>query len=305
MKSESLSVYRGIPAAVVWVLVSGGFLALPLVVAGVLAPLVPAWMVMGGIAGAMFFALKLLTLADHGRAAISWRGAAYVVVWPGLNARRFLADDERADVGATMAELGVAMGKMMLGSGLFVLAVVRLETLPVWAAGWVAMVGIIFTLHFGAMHVASWIWRRAGVNAPPIMNAPMRAVSLVEFWSERWNVAFADVARRFVFRPLARRWGALKAGGVVFLLSGLVHEAAISLPARGGWGGPTLYFALHTVGIAIERSRAGVAAGLGRGLRGWLWVLGFTVLPLPVLFHAPFVGRVIVPMLKDFNLFLP
>ncbi len=307
MKSESPGVHRYDPVHEVTVLVAGAFLIMPWTMVAGLEPLgAPAWVEMAGIAAATFFALKVLTLAGFWHLAVGWRGMAYLAVWPGLNARAFLGMTKaRGEPVPGLGELVVAFAKLMLGLGLVFWAAVNVWTEPVWLAGWAGMLGIIFTLHFGAMHVASWIWRRAGVDAPPIMNEPLRAVSLAEFWSERWNVAFADVARRFVFRPLARRWGAMRAGGVVFLVSGLVHEAAISLPARGGWGGPTVYFALHAVGIAIERSDAGVAAGLGRGVRGRLWVLGFTVLPLPLLFHAPFVARVIVPMLKDFNLLIP
>lgn len=307
MKSVGPLVRHEGRAPAVAMMVAAGLSMLPWMVIAGLEPLAaPAWVVMAGIAATTFGSLKVLTLAGHWRAALGWRGAAYLFAWPGLNAPAFFGSMARVgELVARPGELVFALTKMLFGLGLVFWATTHAWTEPGLIVGWVGMIGIIFTLHFGVMHVASWIWRRAGLNAPPIMNAPMRAVSLAEFWSERWNVAFADVARRFVFRPLARRWGALKAGGAVFLISGLVHELVISLPARGGWGGPTLYFALHAAGIAIERSRAGKAAGLGRGASGWLWTLGFTVLPLPLLFHAPFVERVIVPMLKDFFPCLP
>lgn len=268
-------------------------------------PPVAGWAAMVVVSAALFVALKAVTLSGCADGIDGGRLAIYLLAWPGLNARAFLrsAPTERAAVRA--GELAAALGKTVLGLTLFLWAVLHVRTAPVMIVGWMGMLGIIFTLHFGMMHVVSCVLRRMGFEAPPIMNAPMRAVSLTEFWSARWNRAFADVARRFVFRPLVRRCGAVGAGGVVFLVSGLVHEAAISLPARGGWGGPTLYFVLSALGIAIERSRVGVVLGLGRGVRGWLWVFGFTVLPLPLLFHTPFVERVIVPMLKDFNLLIP
>ena len=54
---------------------------------------------------------------------------------------------------------------------------------------------------------------------------------------------------------------------------------------------------VRQLGMAIERSRIGKSLKLRRGARGWLFTLLFVVAPLPLLFHAPFVMRVIVPML--------
>lgn len=138
----------------------------------------------------------------------------------------------------------------------------------------------------------------------PIMKNPLRATSLGEFWGERWNLAFAELARRFILRPLARPLGAGMAGSAVFLVSGLVHESVLSLPAGSGWGRPTLYFMLQPLGIFAEKNMAGKRMGLGKGLRGWAWVLLFTVGPIPLLFSPLFVERVIVPMFQQVRAFL-
>ena len=91
----------------------------------------------------------------------------------------------------------------------------------------------------------------------------------------------------------------------MFLLSGLVHETVISLPARGGWGGPTLYFVLQGLGAAFERSATGVCLGLGRGGRGRLWTLLVAAGALPLLFHTPFARNVIVPFYRSLAALLP
>ena len=101
------------------------------------------------------------------------------------------------------------------------------------------------------------------------------------------------------------RRSARGAGLAVFAISGLLHETVISLPARGGWGGPTLYFLLHALGIEIEKSALGIRLGLGRGFRGWLWTLFVAVAPLPLLFHEPFVRNVIVPLYRSLAASLP
>lgn len=59
---------------------------------------------------------------------------------------------------------------------------------------------------------------------------------------------------RLLFRPLLKPLLG-KEGTVLglFLLSGLLHELAISFPAGGGWGGPLCYFALHGVLMRVEK----------------------------------------------------
>ena len=83
-----------------------------------------------------------------------------------------------------------------------------------------------------------------------------------------------------------------------FLASGLIHELVISIPAGGGYGGPTLFFLVQAAGIAAERSRFGRAAGLRNGVRGRAATMCLLVAPAGALFHPPFVLRVIVPFMQ-------
>lgn len=266
----------------------------------------PAWVTMWALAGSMFFALKLLTLtAVDVKAVPPVRGLAYVALWPGMDAGAFLFDRAGKAPVAPLGELAFALLKLLGGLLACGWATRHAGSARPMLVGWIGMIGIIFTLHFGLLHVASWLWRLAGVNAPPIMRAPIAADSLGAFWGGRWNAAFADAARRFLFKPTVRLLGARGAGALVFLVSGLVHEAVISLPARGGWGGPTLYFLLQGAGIAGEKSALGKRLGLGTGFRGWLWMALCTAGPLPPLFHAPFVHRVIVPLFETLNRLRP
>ncbi len=164
--------------------------------------------------------------------------------------------------------------------------------------GWVGMLGLILLLHFGSFEVIALIWQSFGVEARPIMSAPLRSTSLAEFWGSRWNLDFRQLAHDLIFRPLQRSWGAGRAGFLVFIVSGLIHELVISLPARGGYGLPTAYFALQGVGVAIERSTLSKSIGLRRGLRGWLFMALFTAGPILLLFHRWFVLRVILPFMQ-------
>src|SRR5262249_51294152 len=126
---------------------------------------------------------------------------------------------------------------------------------------------------------------------------PLRATSLSDFWGRRWNTAFRDFTHQFLFRPLSLRWGARMAIFAGFLFSGVVHDIVISVPASGGYGGPTIFFTIQGAALLAARTPFGGGIGLGAGVRGWLFTMLALVLPLGLLFHRPFVLAIIVPFL--------
>jgi hypothetical protein len=160
------------------------------------------------------------------------------------------------------------------------------------------MLGLILLLHFGTFQIVALLWQSVGVNAKAIMSAPLRSTSLGEFWGKRWNLGFRQLSHELIFRSLHRRLGADAAGFLVFAVSGLIHDFVISLPARGGYGLPTLYFLLQGTGMTIEHSRFGKRLGLGQGMRGWCFMMVFLAAPVFWLFHPWFVLRVILPFMR-------
>jgi D-alanyl-lipoteichoic acid acyltransferase DltB (MBOAT superfamily) len=165
-------------------------------------------------------------------------------------------------------------------------------------AGWIGLFGLIFVLHFGSFRLVSIWWRWRGIEAVPVMRAPVAASSLGEFWGARWNTAFHVLARDYVVRPLRRRIGMPASMLVAFGGSGLVHDLVISVPAGAGYGLPTAYFCLQGLGLLLERSPAGQRLGLGRGGRGRLFAIAITAAPAFWLFHPAFVLNVVVPFLR-------
>ena len=187
----------------------------------------------------------------------------------------------------------MALLKTRIGVGLLWLAVrITLVDASLWI-GWTGMIGLILVLHFGTFHLLSILLRTLGIPAFPIMNAPLRAGSLSEFWGRCWNRPFNHLTVTYVFNPLARRLGATAAMTISFLLSGLIHELVITVPARGGYGLPTIYFAIQGLGLWLERSAP---------IRRHPWVnrvfaWAILVLPLGLLFPPVFINRIILPML--------
>jgi len=233
---------------------------------------------------------------DAGFATPAKLNLIWFLLWPGLDGRAFFNRSQIIPCPAFREWLAAA-AKLAIGVGLvWLVAPVVLRHYEL-LAGWVAMIGIVLCLHFGLFHLLSLVWRACGVNAHPIMDRPLAATSLAEFWGKRWNTAFSIPARRLLFNPFARRHGITGANLGVFLASGLLHELVISVPACGGYGMPTAYFALQGAAVLFEHSHSGRALGLGRGWHGWLFTFTVTAAPAFWLFHPPFIHNVILPML--------
>jgi len=266
----------------------------------------PDWIFMSVMVFAIYTGCKWLTWrrasGRHARPSIG-RSVAYLLAWPGMNAGEFLG---RTTIGSSNLEKAptrrkyawvLATGKTFAGAGLLWFASQDFRTLDPLLVGWIGMIGLVLFLHFGVFQLIAFGWQTAGVDAKPIMREPLRAVSVAEFWGSRWNTAFNALVHDLAFRPLARRVGMRCAIVGVFLISGFVHEVAISVPAHGGYGLPTAYFLLQACALLFERSPLGRRFGLGRGLVGRLFAFICVGGPVFWLFHPRFVTNVILPML--------
>lgn len=255
----------------------------------------PAWAFMWTLAAAMFFGLKWLTLRHALQQVPTQKPShvlAYLFCWTGMNAEEFLAAPRRCTAPTPICEWLAATAKTLFG-----ITPLLSTTQPLLVA-WTGMIGLIFLLHFGAFHLLSLVWRSFGFPATPIMRNPIAATSLSDFWSNRWNIAFRDAAHVLVFRPLRSRLGAQGAMFAVFLVSGLLHDLVISIPAGARFGLPTLYFVTQGCGVWLERSALGKSLGLQRGIRGRIFALAVVAAPVYWLFHPPFAERVILPFLE-------
>lgn len=249
---------------------------------------------MWAVAAAIFVGCKWITFrAAIGNSFLS-RAIGYWLAWPGLDANAFLAIGtkvERPDI----REFAWAAIKTVVGVITFALALAYVSAAP-FLTGWLAMLGLIAVLHFGSFHLLSCAWRTAGVDAKPLMRNPAASRAVAEFWGKRWNTAFRDITHRHLFRPLVKTLGPAWAILVGFIVSGVVHEVVITVPAGGGYGLPTAYFTLQGVAMLAER-RISL-----KGIAGRVWTFVIVALPAPVLLFPPvFVRNVIVPMLTDIS----
>jgi hypothetical protein len=260
----------------------------------------PRWALMWAIAVGIYACCKWLTWQQAAvRHGASWKDAAYLLGWPGMDATAFL---EERPIGEGLhcrwSEWCRAFGTLVLGATILFAIARMIPPQHPYLVGWIGMIGIVLILHFGALHLLSCVWRRVGLQAHPLMNQPLTSTSLSEFWGRRWNTAFRDLTHRLLFRPCATRFGPRWGIVVGFLCSGAIHDLVISVPAGGGYGGPTAFFVIQGLAMMCERSALGRRVGLGAGWSGRLFAAAMLVAPIGLLFHRPFVVGVIVPFMR-------
>ncbi|HEX7681407.1 MAG TPA: MBOAT family protein [Thermoanaerobaculia bacterium] len=149
------------------------------------------------------------------------------------------------------------------------------------------MAGLSLMLHFGLFNVVRGAWRALGVDAEPLFQSPHVSKTLAEFWSRRWNAGYSEMTSLAVFHPLRRKVGAPLAVMLSFGFSGVLHDIAISLPVKDGFGLPLLYFLIQGASMLAQRRVGGSR----------LWTLVTLILPLPLLFHTPFLNGVVWPLI--------
>ena len=158
------------------------------------------------------------------------------------------------------------------------------------------LAGVSFILHFGILNLSTASWRAVGVDVSELFRSPYKSKSLKEFWGKRWNLAFSEMTALIAYRPLRDKVGVEWAVVLSFLLSGLLHEIAISFPVNAGYGLPMIYFIIHAIAMQLESKVKFVQKITLHRVWSHVWVMGLLVLPMPLLFHRAFVENVIVPV---------
>ena len=283
-------VRRGLPPGLAWT-----FPLVSIVVAHFLLLNSSPVIRMLGLIIPLLHAMKIVVASRHPRGRLNFGNwVLYYIASVGMNPSIFA---ERTAPVLDWRMLGKAVGHMALGTVLLIGLSAKLgasapnSTAGYWAVSLVALVALSLVLHFGILPLSTFALRAVGVPDYPAFVQPFRAKSLSEFWSRRWNVPFSEMTAVAVFKPLIRRVGVGWAGFLSFMVSGLLHEVAISLSVLEGFGLPMLYFLIHGGLMGLEKRL------FGKDALGTWWVLLCLLLPLPLLFHRWFLERVIWSLL--------
>jgi hypothetical protein len=147
--------------------------------------------------------------------------------------------------------------------------------------------------HFGALRVLKGVLRFAGFSVRTLFPNVLETRGVGDFWSRRWNVGYSQMMQRIVGRPVAALAGENAGMMAVFVGSGVLHELAITLPVRSGFGMPTLFFTLHGALALLEKKT-------GRSI-GKIPAVLAVILPLGLLFPPAFQNQVIATCLGVFD----
>ena len=266
-------------------------------------PELPAWVLMAVLMGVCWYTAKALVLAAAGVTAIREMGPqrviGFVLAWPGLDLHPFLVENTARPPRPDQQSIAVARrwtvwGVINLAAGAGVLAVAGAwasSGSPVLLAT-LFLCGLSLAIHYGLFQLIAGAWKARGFSVQKQWDNSLAAANLREFWNRRWNLAFHDFAREQIYGPVRSRLGVATATVMTFAFSGLIHELAISGTARGGYGLPTIYFLLQAAGLWVDR----------RFLRSWstwlrrTWAAIVVIAPVGLLFHWPFIERVLLPM---------
>ncbi len=195
----------------------------------------------------------------------------------------------------TDADREFVKGALSFAGGLLLSTMLALTwpTLPGAPRSFAGIFALFLLLHLGAVRMLFATFRLGGWPVEPLFRDPLRSSSLRDFWSRRWNLAFVAMNQR-LFRPLMpASWSRTRVVLGLFFVSGVLHELAITFPSGSPIGGPLAYFALNGLFVVVEGH---LRLPERHPFLARLWAWAIVLLPLPLLFPAPFRGAFIDPV---------
>ena len=219
--------------------------------------------------------------------------------WFGMNPRPFLAFPSRALPGyhfyLIKGVTRILLGLLLINSTGFIDGYLS-TTRFAFILHLLYLIGLSLILHFGVLNIFAGFLRRLGINVTSLFKDPIRSKSLSEFWSKRWNLAFVELTTIAVLRPIKSKYGAKAAFWTSFIFSGLLHELAISLPVKSGFGKPFAYFIMQAV-LIMSIDTYFIKKQSNNFIRTFV-LLACLFLPIFLLFHKQFVLQIVLPLVN-------
>lgn len=232
--------------------------------------------------------IMLVTFISEVRKMRIFDMIVFIFLWNGVNPtpffnRPYFSKDSYSEKILT-GILCILIGSIVCVVGVY------LVRLSMFIGGIFILIGISFLFHFGFIKLQTILLRKMGYNVNYLFDSPIKSNTLKEFWGKRWNTAFSEMTAILVFKPLVKRCDKNYALFFSFLFSGILHEIAISLPAKGGYGLPTLYFMIQYLLILIETQFK---------ISSKIWTITCLICFLNLIFPKPFIENIIYPSLAS------
>lgn len=258
-----------------------------------------------GLIATTFTAMKVIAVCeDYKRKTLNLSFKQWFVFatgWAGMRAQPFETLGGKPLPDAWLL-IRVGISRVIIGTLLILLAhgviLLHLDNdLTYILVSLILLVGFSLILHFGLLSISAGGWRLLGANTYLLFKSPVKSMSLSEFWSRRWNVAFSEMTSIAIFRPLRNKVGNATALMTGFAFSGLLHELALSVPVNSGYGLPMLYFIIQGVMVLLEKILLiNKVVFLNSNILARVWTLFWVIAPAPLLFHAGFIKQIVWPL---------
>lgn len=235
-----------------------------------------------GLCSVLLLGMKLIVYLEWkkegGAKIMPCRWMDFSFLWFGMDPRAWTGERKTRE---WVSHLKWAVFCMFVGAlGLSAVTLAEIDYMPL------VFIFMSMIFHYGILRLNTAYWRSRGIPVRTLFRNPMVSKGFADFWGNRWNLAYSQMMARAVKRPLIKKIGEKPAVMVVFIVSGIFHEFAITVPAQSGYGLPTLFFLFHGLAVIIEG-------------KGW-WLryicLATLIFGLPILFPPKFVDHVIYPV---------
>lgn len=249
-----------------------------------------------------FWSMKLVVAANHLKKNehlnfLQW--CVFCYGWFGMNPAPFKAFPAKPfpDAGAYILK---GISRILLGLAILTLVHTVFDSVSFRYMEYIAylfyLISLSLILHFGILNISTGALRFFGINVSALFKAPIKSKSLQEFWSKRWNLAFVELTTIAVLRPMKKRFGDRAAFWASYIFSGLLHELAISLPVKSGYGKPFLFFIIQAVLIMVVEKH--LLKTTTSALFRFFWLMACLFLPIFILFHGQFILQVVLPLVN-------
>lgn len=195
--------------------------------------------------------------------------------------------------------LRTAILNILFGLGFLYLVFLLLPEKNLYYLCWLlSLIGLSMIFHFGLINLLIVAWRFWGFEVKPAFHSPLNSKSLSHFWGKDWNIPFVEMTKTVIYRPISKKWNTGLALILTFLMSGVFHEIAITLPVNADFGRPLGYFILQALFVALERRlRKKYPAKMKKYNK--IFLFGALILPLPLVFPPAFTHEILFPLIKD------
>lgn len=216
----------------------------------------------------------------------------FLFTWPGVLIAGFLKKNENPE--NQNHRFFEASLSFLLGAALLIGVSISAQGQST-LLNYVSLFAIFMIVQLGFVEMITDSLRWLGFSPPRIFDRPYLSTSLRDFWSLRWNRAFAEMSKMFILRPLKGKLPLTVLTLLVFGISGIIHELGISYTDGLSWGRPFTYFVIQGVGMKLEK-----VLKFSRFL-----VLPWVVAPVPLLFTPTFTNLIVGRFSENIsNLFL-